>query len=46
VKSGRRFSNEGGFKMILSTLEDFIGFRSSTFDVGQNNNEGFRVDRC
>jgi hypothetical protein len=38
------FSNEGGFETILSTLEDIIGFRSLTFNVGQNNNGGSRVD--
>jgi hypothetical protein len=32
--------------MILSTLEDTIGFRSSTFNVGKNNSGGSRVDQC
>jgi hypothetical protein len=41
----RCFSDEGRFGTILLTPEDIIGFRSSTFNVGQNNNGGTRVDR-
>jgi hypothetical protein len=32
--------------MILLTLEDIIGFKSSTFDVGQNSSGRSRVDEC
>jgi hypothetical protein len=38
------FYKQGGFGMMLPTLEDIIGFRNSTFDVVQNNNGGSRVD--
>jgi hypothetical protein len=31
--------------MILLTPKDTIGFRKSTFDVGQNNSGGSRIDR-
>jgi hypothetical protein len=31
--------------MIFPTLEDIIGFKNSTFDVGQNNSGGSRVDQ-
>jgi len=32
--------------MILLTPQNTIKFKNSTFDVGQSNNGGFRVDRC
>jgi hypothetical protein len=46
VELGRYFSYEGGFRKILSTPKYIIGFRSSTFDVGQNSSGGSKVDRC
>jgi len=46
VELRRCFSNEGGFKMILSIRKDTIGFRNSTFDVGQNCCGGYKVDQC
>jgi hypothetical protein len=30
--------------MILLTPHDIIRFKNSTFNVGQNNNGGFKVD--
>jgi hypothetical protein len=36
----------GGFGMILLTPKDTTRFRSSTFDVGQSSNGGFKIDRC
>jgi hypothetical protein len=44
VELGKCFLDEGGFKTILPTLEDVLGFMSSTFDVGQSNSGGCRVD--
>jgi hypothetical protein len=32
--------------MIVLTLKNIIGFTSSTFDVGQNNNGRSKVDQC
>ncbi len=46
VELRRCFSNEGGFEMILSIRKDTIGFKNSTFDVGQSNNGGSKVDQC
>jgi len=33
-----------GFETISSTPKDIIRFKSLTFDVGQSNNGGFKVD--
>jgi len=44
AKLRRCFVDEGGFEIILLTLEDIFGFRSSTFDVGQISNGGSEVD--
>jgi hypothetical protein len=30
--------------MTLLTLEHFVGFKGSIFDVGQGNNGGFKID--
>jgi hypothetical protein len=32
--------------MIILTPEDTIGFKSLSFNVGQNNSEGSKVDQC
>jgi hypothetical protein len=40
------FQMRGGFGTILPTLDDTIGFRSLTFDVGQSSSGRSKVDRC
>jgi hypothetical protein len=32
--------------MTLLTPKDFVGFKCSTFDVGQNSNGRFRFNQC
>jgi len=44
AESRRHFLDEGGFMIILLTLENIIGFKSSTFDVGQSNSRRSKVD--
>jgi len=46
VELGRRFLNERGFKMILPTPKYIIGFKNSTFDVGQSSSGGSKVYQC
>jgi hypothetical protein len=46
VELARYFSDEGGFRKILSTAKDIIGFMSSTFDVGQSSSGRSKVDQC
>jgi hypothetical protein len=46
VESRRCFPHEGGFGIIFPTPKDIIRFKSLTFDVGQSNNGGSKVDRC